>query len=158
MSPGGFTFVEIVIVGTVVALVLGGMTWAMASSGQMVWGRTDAEITALDSAQRAIDRISEDLRRATRGEADPGRQVICRPGEITIYPMTGGSAAVYSLNGGNLIRAQDGASLVMAAHISDFTPTCEARGLVRLRLTAQVGLGQSNFEQSLDSHVWIRNP
>ncbi len=47
----------------------------------------------------------------------------------------------------------------LAAQITAFTPTCQANGLVRLQLTAQVAMtSTANVTQGLSSQVRVQNP
>ena len=153
--PGsdGFTFVELLIVGLIVVLVVNGMAWTLASSGRMVWARTDAKMASLTAAQRALDRVSEDLRRASQAT------VTCSSGQLTFVPATGGNAVTYHVTNGSLVRTQNAVAQPIAAQIAVFTPSCQANGLVRLQFTAQVAMASTaNVTRTLDSQVRVQNP
>ena len=157
----GVTFVELLIVGVIVLVAVNGMTWALSSSGRTLWIRTDAQMHSLAQAQRALDRISEELRRASRGQTDAARRPVCGANQITFFPAGAGTAIVYGVNGGNLIRTQDNIAQTMAAQITGLTPSCQANGLIRLQLTAQVRVlstGAASVTQTLNGQVRIPNP
>ena len=152
-GSGGFTFVELLIVGLIVVLVVNGMAWALVSTGQNIWRRTDSEMTLLAAVQRALDRVSEDLYQASQAT------VTCPAGQLTFVPAAGGTAITYSISGGNLVRTQNGTTQPMAGEITAFTPSCQANGLVRLELTAQVAMNSTtNITQVLSSQVRVQNP
>ena len=108
----------------------------------------------------ALDRLSDDLRRATRGETDTTKQMTCEANQITFYPAAGGSAVTYSLDNGSLVRTQDAAAKPMAGQIVAFTPSCQANGLVRLQLTAQTAVGSTaaSVTQTFSSQVRVPSP
>jgi type II secretory pathway pseudopilin PulG len=151
----GFTMVELLIVGLIVALVVGGMTTALANSGSQIWLRTDAQMTTLTTAQQALDRISEDLhRRATQAS------LACTTDQITFGPVGGGAAVAYVRTAlGDLIRAEGAANQTLATGLNAFAPTCAPGGLVRLQVTTQVTVpGGLTAQQQLHSQVWVQNP
>ena len=150
---GGFTFVELLIVGLVVVVVVNGMAWALASSGRMTWMRTDSKTASLIAAQRALDRVSEELRQASQAT------VTCTADQLTFISAAGGTAITYHLNAGALVRTQNEVTRSMAAQISAFTPSCRANGLVRLEVTACVAMTPTaSVTQALNSQVRVPNP
>ena len=161
MGERGFTYVEVLVVVMISVLVVNGMVWALTRSGQMVWTRTDSKMVSLAAVQRALDRVSEDLRRASRAT------VLCAAGQLTFGQDTNGDqiidrTIIYSRNAaaGTLIRTENnGAPKSMAAQITAFTPSCQASGLVRLQVTAQVAMPASgSVTQRLSSQVRVPNP
>ena len=169
-GSGGFTFVELLIVGLIVVLVVNGMAWALASTGQNIWRRTDSEMTLLVAVQRALDRVSEDLRRATQGYGVAADQPSCAGEQITFKRDTNWDGKIDGLDDtviyrrdaatNTLVRTvNNGAPQIMAGQIIAFTPSCQANGLVRLQLTAQVAMtSTANVTQVLNSQVRVQNP
>ena len=156
----GFTFVELLIVGIVVVLVVNGVAFALASSGRNIWARTNSQIEVLATAQRAMDRVTGELRTASAGS------LVCAGEQLTFGRDTDGDqvidqTVVYSRNttARTLVRAVNGgAPATMTSDISGFTPTCQAGGLVRIRLTAGVALDTQTLTQPLSVNVWVKNP
>jgi hypothetical protein len=153
-APGGFTLVEMLVVGLVTVSVLGGMVLALADSGKRMWTMTDTRVATLTAAQIALDRLTEDLRVAH--QANLG----CGSDQLAFNPVGGGLRTTYSRDPVTrlLTRAQGGGNpQIIAADIEAFSPTCQA-GLVKLQLTARVNSPQGPSTQTLNSQVWIQNP
>ena len=148
--------VEMLIVGLIVALVVGGMTTALANSGSQIWLRTDVAMSSLSSAQRALDRISEDLhRRATQAS------LACSTDQITFDPVGGGGPVAYVRTAlGDLIRAEGALNDVMTTGLDAFAPACAAGSpLVRLLVTARVtAMSGISAQRQMQSQVWVQNP
>ena len=51
----GFTFIELLMVGSVVFVLLGGIMLVLSEVGAQVWNRTEVQQVSLDDAQRALD-------------------------------------------------------------------------------------------------------
>ena len=163
-GSAGFTLVELIIVGSVVFILVGGISMVLAETGRQVWNRTDSRIVSLQGAQRALDRMSEDLREASRSTVVAGANcaadrlgfTIDRDGSGPIAPV----AVLYTRAGdGTLSRDQDGAAQVVAARLTGFTPTCGANGLIRLEVTAQYArLDGIVSTDTLSSQVWVQSP
>ena len=162
-SQSGFTIVELLIVGVVVILVVGGMTIALASSGQRVWTLTDSQMAALSAVQRGLSRVSEDLTTASAAT------VTCPAGQLSFGQDTDGDGAInrtlafsYDPGARQLLRTIDnGAPEILAGQLSGFSSSCPGNGLVRLWATAQVPLpGTTNrtVSRTLGATVWVRNP
>lgn len=150
----GFTLVELVLVAVVVIVVIGGMVLALAQISRQVWVRTDTHLATVTAAQQALDRLSEDLRRAHQAG------LTCGAGQVTFTPLAGGGAITYLLDAsGNLVRTQGPVSQIMAAQLSSFAPSC-AGELVRVQITSAVGMqgGVGIASQTLSSQIWVRNP
>ena len=154
----GFTFFELLMVGSIVFVLLGGIMLALSHVGTQVWNRTEVQQVSLDSVQRALDRMSEDLRQASQTGLG------CAAGTLTLTPAVGGGGQIrYSrAANGQLSRLQGGVTVVVASGLTAFTPTCSAEGnagLTRLALTAQAtGPGGLVSAQTLSTHVWVQSP
>ena len=168
---GGFTFVELLIVGLIVVFVVMGVAWALASSGRLIWVRADAQMASLAAAQRALDRMREDLGRATQGYGVAANQPSCAGEQITFKQDTNWDGKIDGLDNtiiyrrdaaaNRLVRTiNGGVPQTMAAQISAFTPTCGANGLIRMQLTAQVRMmsATASLTQPLTAQVRIQNP
>ena len=103
-QSSGFTLVELLVVGVVVSIV-GLITIVLAQSGQQMWMITGARLSAMTSAQQAINRLIEDLRRASqqsvsaaaRAETGLSLQLLNDDGSI-------GPTVTYARNGDQLTR------------------------------------------------------
>ena len=153
-AAGGFTFVELLIVGLIVVVVVGGMCLALTTSGVRVWALSDSKVTAVGEAQRALDRIAQDLHQAKQAN------LTCAGGQLSFDPVDNSGRVTYSLNGTarTLVRQQGTTSQIMGAQLSNFQiPTC-AGGLVRLLLTTQVTTAYGSVPKTFMSQVWVQSP
>ena len=154
----GFTFLELLIVGSVVFVLMGGIMLAFSRVGAQVWNRTEVRQVSLSDAQRALDRMSEDLRQASQ------TGLACAVDTLTLTPAVGGGGQIqYSrAANGQLSRLQGGVTVVVGSGLTAFTPTCSAAGnagLTRLALTAQAtGPKGLVSAQTLSTHVWVQSP
>jgi hypothetical protein len=145
--------VEILIVGAVTALVVAGLLAGVTDSGNRLWVRTDSQVATLTAAQRAMDRLSEDLGRARQAGLACGQDL------LAFDPVGGGARVTYTRDpAGNLVRTPaGGAAQVVGAQLDRFLPICQA-GLVRLELVARVLSRYGPATQTLHSQVWVQNP
>lgn len=151
----GFTIMEILIAGTVVFVLLGGVMLVLANVSRQIWTRTEPRLVALTDAQRALDRVSEDLRQACLSTVScPAGQLVFRRSP----PACPGPPITYSLAGTNLTRqVGTAAPVTIATGMTGFAPACASR-LVNLSLTAQVTTPQGQATQTFNSNVWVRSP
>ena len=172
-SCNGLTIVELMCVMVVFAMMTG-MIFAVTDSGSKVWARTEGQIATFGHVQRAMDRVSEDLRRASIAGKPlpedpalhkPALQTCCvEPGQLDFTMLKDDNSKVrvtYAFDGGTgrLTRTQEGVSAVVASNLTRFTPTSQSGGRVRLQVTAQVTMpnGVASI-QNLDSQVLVQNP
>ncbi len=157
MNRKGMTLVEILIVGGVMFTLLSGMALVVTQSGQQVWARTDARIASIDTAQRAMDRIGGDLRRASQAS------IQCAPPQppetILLRLDPAGPDITYARTAaGQLVQTTNGVAQVMADNLTTFTPTCMGNGVVKLRLTTTVDQAKGGVPYTLESAVWAQSP
>ena len=142
---GGFTLVEIIVVAAILGLI--GLTlMALSTAAPRVGMQTGALLGSITDAQRAIDRVREDLKRASAATLD------CTPPAPDQLAFSQDSTAIaYRLDGTDLRRN----GTVVAAGITQFVPACFADGRVTLEIAVRV---RGNFTRTLTSQVWVRNP
>jgi len=170
---GGFTIVEILIVGTVVFVLLGGVTVVLGNVSQQIWTRTEPRLIALTDAQRALDRVSEDLRAASSASVNDTLPNRCRANLLSfrqpVNPPGTNNRVRYYLSGssGDVLTRDfdaldDGTGILtqtIVTGVTTFTPTCQPGGLVvGLALAAQVTTPQGQATQTFDSNVRVRIP
>ena len=153
-GASGFTLVELLMVGTIAFVLVAGLTLVFARLGGQVWSRTEGSLTSLSDAQRALDRVSEDLRKASQAN------LVCAPGQLDFDLPDGGPHITYTLDAdtGHLMRDDAITPKVVASGIVSFVPTCQAGGLVQLHLMAQSPTSFGALSQPLDSQIWVQNP
>lgn len=149
----GLTLVEVLVV-TLIFGVVGGILLTVAASGQSAWWMTDAQLLTLTETQRALDRVSEDLRQACQ------TTVSCPAGQLVFKqsPACADPAITYSLSGTNLTRQVGTAvPVTIATGVTGFAvPSC-AGGLVNLSLTAQARTPNGRtLTQTISSQVWVQ--
>jgi hypothetical protein len=163
----GFTIVELLIVGGVVFILLGGMTLVLSESGRRLWIQSDAEIVTLSDAQRALMRINEDLRNARQANLScttAATATCTTPPCLEFDPAGGGGRLTYQRTAGGLLtRSVGGATQTVGSGLSGFLPTCQANGLVKLLVAAQVtgtdgGVPYIVSNRVLLSQVHVQNP
>ena len=165
----GVTLVEVLVVSAVVAIVVGSVTMGLTEAGTRVWTQTDGQLTTLNGAQAALDRLSQDLRIARQ-------PVTCSTGgslsftrlvrDATTQQLVAGPVVTYSCVGcssaapGTLTKVEGvGASpQVVADGLTSFTSACLSGGLVKVTLTNQANTWRGSFTRTLESQVWVRNP
>jgi hypothetical protein len=147
--------VELLVVGIVVLALLSGMALVLAESGKLVWVRADGQITTITDAQRALDRVSEDLRRGKQAN------LTCVNNQLAFDLADGSGRVTYArTQAGTLTRAVGvaTASAVAGGLVNFSVPSC-AGGLVKLEVTAQMNLpGGGTSAQTLASQVWVQSP
>jgi prepilin-type N-terminal cleavage/methylation domain-containing protein len=159
MSPKGFTLAEVLVVSVVMSII-SAVTIVLAEASHQTWGRMDVYLQSRFVAQQALNRVVEDVRSADQSSLD------CQLGDVDdladnqlVLTRNGGTMALsYHLNGGDLIRTQDGDERIVASGLTAFVPGCQLGGLVSLRLTSQVRNLYGTATQHLTSNVWAQNP
>ncbi len=160
----GMSLVELIAASSIALLVCGGVL-ALTQTGGQMYSRADAKLASATEAQRAIDRISEDLRRA-RGsgltcQADVLQMTPANLAPVIRYERVTALTSkptdpLWRLN--NLLRSQGGTDVLLTSGITAFQSSCPSQRLVTVGLTAQVGnLGPSSV-QTLVSRVEVQNP
>jgi hypothetical protein len=144
----------------VLFIVIGGMALVLADTGRNVWARTDAQLATLTDAQRALDRLNEDLGRACQSTLNPAS---CAATDQLVFKLSPscatGSAITYMLTGSNLTRQVGAAAPVtVASGLTKFDVQNCSGGLVKVALTAQANTVRGPFSQTLESQIWVRNP
>ena len=155
----GFTLVELVVVGVVLSL-MSGAVFALAQTTGLVWSGTDARLASFTQAQKAVNRLSEDLRQACRST------VVCTAGQVTFKRAPCQAAdpvMTYTWASNNLMRQVGGdpPSTVTDGLTALTIPRCDVtNGLVMLDLTARAraASGGSSSPQRVVSQVWIEAP
>lgn len=150
------TFVELLIVGLIVALVINGMAFALATSSKMTWIRTDTRMTSLTAAQRALNRLSQDLHGASQAtlDCDTANQVAFTPvGTVGLVTYTLNTAS------NTLMRTDTLGTVPVAGYIQSFSSVCQRDNpLVRLQLTARVPMVNTFVDQPLSIQVRVISP
>ena len=146
-SAAGFTYVEVLVAATITTLVAG-ISMVLTESGRRMWLVTDAKLTSLESGQTALNRLTDDLRKArqTNLACVTTATVSCPlPPCLEFDPASGQPRVGYTRNqvANTLTRTQGGATQVIAGNVLAFTPTCLPNGLVRLDVTANTQTPQS---------------
>ncbi|MBI4597596.1 MAG: hypothetical protein HY737_04245 [Candidatus Omnitrophica bacterium] len=148
---GEFTFVEVMVVATVFSLMSGSLL-VMTQTGNRIWQHTDDSLANTTGAQIAMDRIVEDLRRAsaTAGLACAADSLQMRVGADQITYARAGALLTKQVN-------NDPATTV-AGGLTAFTPTCQADNVVKVQLVVRGNGMRSELAQTLESQVWVQNP
>ena len=162
MRCRGFTFVEVLIVAALFTL-FGIVALIMGQAGGQAWMTTDSRLETMTTVQIALNRLSEDLRKAS--QATLSAAACSEATGLSFKPLNPdgslGPAILYVLDGGALTRTQTGgAPQVVAGGVTQFRPTCQADGIVKLQLTTQAsrGAGHGGVFRALESSVWVQNP
>jgi len=157
MTRRGWTLVEVVIISLVLSVV-GGAMLVMAQMSDQIWGRTDVRLTTILNAQRALNRVREDLRKASQASLLPAGN--CTAATLRFTQPSTGDTITYTLAGNDLTR-QIGvaAPVTVASELTAFTPSCQGGGLVRLNLTSQASsTAGGSALQTLETQIWVREP
>ena len=154
MGRKGFTFVEVLMVALILALV-GGAVMVLAQTGRSIWVNTDARLATMASAGQAVSRITEDLRNACAstltcaGNSLSFRQVPCGVADPRI---------TYARVGKTLTRQVEGdTSTIAAPDIVEFSARC-ANSMARVMLATQDDTVGWPSLQRVSSQIWVQNP
>ena len=164
-SQSGFTLVELLVVCLIVMSV-GGMLFLIADSGLKTWLFTDAQLESQTEVQRAIDRMSDDLREAPLDEID----CVIPNGPLTIGLAGTAARITYRFTAGAGLHPGTGtlvrevgdpmaSSATIASNIVDgsFTCTDPANQVVSLSLTSRGRTTQGRvLDQAVNTSVWIQ--
>jgi prepilin-type N-terminal cleavage/methylation domain-containing protein len=171
----GYTLVELLVVVAIVFIAAGGLLFVLSEAGRNTSLTTQAQVESQTEAQRVIDRISEDLRGASRAQvtcATAAPQVragvdvdgdgdVDANDDIIEYTFTGGGGT------GTLDRTVDGVNPIrVASRLVAFS--CSpiganpAGGFLTIQVTSRgVALIRSpgrNYDQALTASVFIQLP
>lgn len=147
MNRRGRLLIEMLIVGGVLLILFGGVALVLAQTGRNVWVHTQTQLAGLTQAQRALDRLSEDLRGASQAS------LACAGGTLSF--TSSGSAMTYALDGSrHLVRTADGVPQIVGSGLAAFEPVCQ--GAV-VELTIKVPTLHQD-PKTFESRVWVRNP
>ncbi len=163
----GLTLVEVLVVSATFLVLIGGISLVLASSGQRVWNRTDAQLVSITQVQQGLNRLSEDLHRASQtglvcNPANPPPPSLsfcvngaCPGGTRVTYQCTSCNAA----GQGTLLRTEGAnPARIVATRISAFTPSCQAGGVVQIVLSTQGTTPQGVGSQSVQTQIFVQNP
>ena len=150
---------EAIVVGVVVSIV-SAMTMMLAKSGQAMWMMTSARLSAISSAQQAINRLTEDLQLASQQSVSAAA---CAETGFSFKKLNGdgsmGPTVTYARDGDQLIRTMmNQPAQIKAVGVVAFRPECRPGGVVALEVTTQAGRGSKSVVSTVKSRVWIRNP
>lgn len=157
----GLTALELLVVGCVAIVILLGMSAVIAQSGQQVWAHIDGRSATMTITQRAMNRLSEELRRARQPT------VSCpQANRLSFIRSDTGANVQYWCEGcdetgsGMLIRSEGGVPQVVVSGLASLTLSCPppSDGMMRVRLTAKTGTAPGKSASVLESRVWVRNP
>lgn len=153
MGRRGFSFVEILMVGVVLSLIIGAIL-TMASTSEQMWVRTDNQTEAMNITQRALDRLSQDLQSAALASL-----AICQADSISFSQSGTGIPIAYNRTAANTLERtfNNGQPQVVAAGVTAFLPRCQGE-LVNLSFTSNVTSTRGTFQQTLQAQVRIHNP
>jgi len=156
MGRGGFTAVELLIVGGITFGLVGGLMFMTTDAGNRVWTRTDSQVATMAAAQRVLNRLREDLHAASLAAG-----VTCAPGDISFTRASDSVNIRYQLDAATstIRRTEGAASAALAGDVSAMTfPTC-ANGVVRVALTTRVAPRRwPTAPHTLESQMKVQNP
>lgn len=144
----GFTIVELVLT-SVIMVGIATVLLVFAVTGRRVWGVADVQLTSLNEAQRAMNRLTEDLREATQASLNCGA--------VLSFQRFGGGATTYRIIAGKLTRDTGAGPQPIASGAETFMTACPSP-LVRISLTVQATTLEGRSVQTLDSSVFVRAP
>jgi hypothetical protein len=159
--------VEFLVVA-VVLIIVGLAAVILMETGRSSWVLTDTQLQTQTEAQRVMDRIGEDARKArasnvtcTGGGA--GVQIIPEPehgGPIT-YAVTETLSPPGLPDTNTLTRSQGGAEVVIATRLVEFScvkASAEAQ-VIQLRVTARSRTpNQRLLDQTVTTDIWMEVP
>lgn len=154
----GFTLVEILVTAALFSFV--GLAFhAMMKATQDAWFTTDTQLLTVQATQGVLNRVTTEI----KGALPTGLSCTCLSGVGQCLTFTGGDgvAVTYSRTAANELTRAAGAAepIAIAAGVTDFTPTCNANGLVGVRVTTQAtASGGRVFTHTDFSQAFIQNP
>ena len=156
----GFTMLELSIVAAILVAVAGVLGIVLIRSGELVWVRTDLQLTAMTDAQRAMDRLRDDLRIAARSSLASCSETVGLSFQIRNPDGSLTPVITYTRTGTRLFRTRFGEpAQVVADNVVTFTPVCEPGGVVSLQVAARPPTSRTSigFVQTLSSKVLVKN-
>ncbi len=162
MNRRGFTLVELMIVSVLIGLAAAGIL-VMTTSGQAAWLTTDAQLETMTAAQRALDRMSEDLRAASVASVNATPPNQCAANALSFLQGTTRITYGFVAGTGTLTRTVTPVGILpttqtVGSGLTGFTAAC-AGGIATLNFTAQSrGSNGRLVNQTVTSQVWVKNP
>ena len=160
----GFTLAELLIVVVPMLIAFGGMTLVLEQSGRNAWLTADAQLDSGTDAQRALDRISEDLRGMSASS------VQCTAGGTRLQ-MGSGPPVTYQFAGtgiyagtGRLTRTvgtgMGAPQQTISSRLVTFSCTPpDANRVITLRVTSRGRTVQGRtVDRALNTRVWVQIP
>ena len=160
----GFTLVEMLVVAALFVFI-GAAVLVLSQTGAKFWRATESQLTTLTNAQRALDRLRQELSAARQN----GLTCSADHTTVSFNPLTGG-LITYAVAMGNLTRTQGqgGVAQLMASGVVVSTRAqeepfyCLANGIVQITLSvpnsALAPSPATNTLNTLRAQVWVRNP
>ncbi len=159
MTARGFTLVEVLMTMLILSF-LSGVLLVFAQTGGAVWQSAEARLTSLDDAQRAMNRLTEDIRRASQGCFGP-----CTADDLSMARRINGvcddaTRVTYRREATGLLSrtAGAGAPQIVATGLTALTAACQPQGVVAIAIQARADAGGRVGAQQLESQVWVQNP
>lgn len=156
MGQRGFTLVEVLMAGAIVGLV-GSAVFVLAQTGNQLWGSTESRLATLTIAQKVMDALTDDLRRARRAS-------LVAPCALPLtFTTVNGRIVTYTLNEETLVRREQEAEQppidrVVGSELTALSTSCDGDGIVRLSLTVQSRRFSDASRQTVISQVMVQNP
>ena len=165
MDRRGWTLAEVLVVSAIASLV-GAVLLVLATTSRQMWMITDAKLVTMTDSQRALDRLSEELRATSQN------CLAFAPDQVSFAKSDGAGGCdettrvTYWRNPATtqLIRTlANGTQQVITSGLTEFFPTGLSGGLVRVNLTVQVAMqanmiGGAHATQAVTSQMWVQNP
>jgi len=167
----GYTLVELLVVVLIVFVAVGGLLLVLSEAGRNTWLTTQAQVDSQTEAQRVLDRISQDVRNASRA------QVRCNAAapQLEIGPNGNPAEIEYRCTGctvgggtGTLDRTVGGINPVrlgsrLGAFICSPIGANPAGGFLTVQVTSRgvariTAAGARNYDQALTASVFIQLP
>ena len=156
------TLVELMVVMVVVLGAVFGLVYVLSEAGRTTWLFTDAQMESSTDAQRALDRMAEDLRVAQAAQV---RCLNAGAGPLEMGQDETAAEIVYVFDAatGSLLRTQATANpavVTVGSKLTAFTCTDpDANQVVTLTVTSRGGLPNGRTDsQTLRTNVWIQLP
>jgi prepilin-type N-terminal cleavage/methylation domain-containing protein len=170
-TRAGFTLIEVLMTVFIMTLV-GGAILILAFAGRRVSDLTNARLTAMTGAERAMSQLTAQLRQTADTAVGPAT---CLPtfsghGALRFTPTNGLPPVTYGFDApsGQLFRRQGGTpQRVIASGLQDFRVSCQGTSstmtvnlqvIVQATSWQQMPMTQTPMTQTLESQVWVRNP
>lgn len=156
MNRRGMTLVEVMMAATIL-FIAGGAICVLAQIGNRLWGSTASRLDSIASAQRALNRMTDDLHQASLASFSPPSCQL--PFSFTI---NNGNKITYSLASQALMRKEEAGAVTLfdqslATGLEAFTVSCGG-GLVNFNVTLSNVRYPDASRQALTSQVFVQTP